>query len=114
MMNESVIQFLKKCNINVNDLDGMIVPRELFLSTHTYESIKEDIQLLKNRYSSSTLTGLQSTAKKDQKWPLLNLIRQILRVNGFIMKPIRRADGSTKEGKKKYKRYFLIESKKES
>jgi hypothetical protein len=116
-MDGTIIMFLKKCNIDVDgleQLEGKLIPRDVFLSTLTYDSIKDDIKNLKTLYSSSTLTGLQSTAKKDQKWPLLNLVRQILRINDFIMKPIRRADGATKDGKKKYKRYFLIESKKKS
>lgn len=107
------IQFLNKCNIVVDDssqLEGKLIERDLFLSAHTYDSVKDDITNLKTLYSSSTLTGLQSTAKKYQKWPLLNLVRQILRTHGFKMRPIRRADGATKDGKKKYKRYFIIES----
>ena len=39
---------------------------------------------------------------------MLNLIRQILKVNGYNMNPIRKSDGYDKTGKKKYKRYFLI------
>jgi hypothetical protein len=54
------------------------------------------------------LTSLQKNADKSQKWPLLNLIRQILSVYGYKMKPIRKADGYTLEGVKKYKRYFQI------
>ena len=44
--------------------------------------------------------------KKKQKWPLLNLVRQILKVNNYRMKPIRKSDGKTKLGKKKYIRFF--------
>ena len=36
-------------------------------------------------------------------------MRQILRTYNYNMKPIRRANGYTKEGKKKYKRLFIIE-----
>jgi hypothetical protein len=51
---------------------------------------------------------LQQNASKEQKWPLLNLIRQILNVYGYEMEPVRKSDGYTKEGVKKYKRYFQI------
>jgi len=54
------------------------------------------------------MTSLQTNADKSQKWPLLNLTRQILSVYGFKMTPIRKSDGYTKEGIKKYKRFFII------
>ena len=57
------------------------------------------------------MTSLHKNADKSQKWPLLNLIRQILNVYGYKMYPIRKADGYTLEGIKKYKRYFQIQSK---
>lgn len=116
-MDANIITILKKCNIDVDkpeQLEGKLIQRDVFLSVNTYDSLKDDIIKLKTLYSSSTLTGLQSTAKKDQKWPLLNLVRQILRINDFIMTPIRRADGADKSGKKKYKRYFLIGSRKKT
>jgi hypothetical protein len=110
-MDPYIINFLKNCRIQFDEeihLDGHMIPRETFLSGEVYDTVKNDIEVLKKRYSSSSLTCLQKTAQKDQKWPLLNLVRQILRIHNFIMKPVRRSDGYTKEGKKKYKRFFLI------
>ena len=60
------------------------------------------------RIRKERLTSLQNNATLTQKWPMLNLIRQILKVNGYIMDPIRKSDGYDKTGKKLYKRYFLI------
>jgi hypothetical protein len=57
------------------------------------------------------MTSLQKNADKSQKWPLLNLIRQILNVYDYKMEPIRKADGYTLEGIKKYKRYFQVNKK---
>ena len=54
------------------------------------------------------MTGLQRNADKNQKWPLLNLIRQILNTYNYDMEPIRKSDGYTLEGVKKYKRFFQI------
>jgi hypothetical protein len=93
---------------NVNELDGMFVPREQFISLVKYEEIQKLIPLLKNVFSSSYMTCLQKDANKQQKWPLLNLIRQILCVYRFDMEPIRKSDGYTPEGIKKYKRLFRI------
>ena len=109
---EHVKTFLMKCKIVLNqfhDLDGMLVPREIFLDKVVYDSVKEDISILKQLFTSSALTSLQSNAEDNQKWPLLNLVRQILRSCHYKMTPKRVSAGYTKEGKKIYKRMFIIE-----
>ena len=93
---------------NISDLDGQLIPREQLLSDFKYDEIKKLIPELKKVYSSSFMTGLQRNAGKNQKWPLLNLIRQILNSYKFDMEPIRKSDGYTFEGVKKYKRFFQI------
>ena len=110
--NEDIIkEFLNKCSIVFDDyaqLDGMLVPRDVLLSKDKYESIKVDIDKMKKLYSSGSLTSLQKNAMENQKWPLLNLVRQILKSNNYKMDPIRKSNGYTKEGKKKYLRFFAI------
>jgi len=104
-------EFLNKCSIVFDDyaqLDGMLVPRDVLLSKDKYESIKVDIDKMKKLYSSGSLTSLQKNAMENQKWPLLNLVRQILKSNNYKMDPIRKSNGYTKEGKKKYLRFFAI------
>ena len=54
------------------------------------------------------MTSLQKNADKIQKWPLINLVRQILLFYNYKMEPIRKSDGYTLEGVKKYKRFFQI------
>ena len=106
-----VINFLNKCSIkfdNFNQLDGMMIPRETLLNKDIYEQVKDEIKTMKVLYSSGSLTSLQKNAGTNQKWPLLNLVRQILRSNNYIMIPQRTANGYTKTGKKKYLRYFVI------
>tara|TARA_B100000035_G_scaffold99064_1_gene84034 strand:+ start:2275 stop:2664 length:390 start_codon:yes stop_codon:yes gene_type:complete len=106
-----VKEFLNKCSIvfeDFNQLDGMLIPRDLLLSKDKYEIVKEDIDKMRELYSSGSLTSLQKTAKENQKWPLLNLVRQILKSNNFKMDPVRKSNGYTKEGKKKYLRFFII------
>ena len=100
---EIVKNFLKKCSINyenIEEIDGMMVPRDTLLSQDRYEVIKEDIEKMKKLYSSGSLTSLQKNAKDNQKWPLLNLVRQILKSNDFQMEPVRKSNGYTPEGKK--------------
>ena len=87
----------------------MKIPREILLSKKVYEEIKIEIEPLKNLgFSSSSLTAFQKNADTNQTWPLLNLVRQILKVSNYNMVPQREANGRTKEGKKKYKRFFVI------
>jgi hypothetical protein len=95
----------------LNELDGQFIPRENFLSDSKYEELKNLIPDLKKKYSSSMMTSLQKNANIYQRWPLLNLIRQILSSVGYKMEPIRKSDGYTLDGIKKYKRYFQIKYK---
>ena len=110
-MDEESKSILKLVGLEFDELsniNGHIIPREVLLSDVKYEEIKKLIPELKKKYSSSFMTSLQNNADKSQKWPLLNLVRQLLSVYDFKMKPIRKADGYTLERVKKYKRYFQI------
>ena len=95
----------------LNDLDGLIIPREELLSDLKYDKIKNLLPNLKKIYSSSFMTCLQKNADLSQKWPLLNLVRQLLSFYNYKMEPIRKSDGYTIEGVKKYKRFFQIKKK---
>jgi hypothetical protein len=109
---KKMINFLNKATIvcnNINDLNGMLIPREIFINEEKYKNIKEDIPELKKIFSSSYLTSLQETAEDKQRWPLLNLIRQLLRSCNYKLTPKRISDGYTLDGKKKYKRMFIVE-----
>ena len=113
-MDDEIKTIFKVVGLEINhfeDLNGMIISRETLLSDDKYDELKYLIPELKKNYSSSFMTSLQKNAEKEQKWPLLNLIRQILHVYGYKMEPIRKADGYTLEGVKKYKRYFLVYNK---
>jgi hypothetical protein len=110
--NQLFLEFLNKCGLNaqnMEELNKIIIPRENLLSITIYDSVKNDIPELKKKFSSSKLTSLQKNANINQKWPLLNIVRQILKVYGFLLNPIRKSDGYDKNGKKKIKRFFIIE-----
>jgi hypothetical protein len=94
--------------IHTLELNGLLIPRDPFLSDEKYDEAKQYIPALKRSYSSSFMTSLQANAEKCQRWPLLNLVRQILHVYGYKMEPVRAADGYTLDGVKKYKRLFRI------
>ena len=107
-MDELSKNFLLKIGINVEQLDGLVIPREVLIDNVKYELIKQDINNFKKLFSSTSLTSLQSNAEIKQKWPLLNIVRQILNVYNFIMEPLRKSDGYSPQGVKKYKRFFIV------
>jgi hypothetical protein len=96
-----------KCD-TLKNLDGQMFPREIFLNMEKYEEIQIKLNELKKYLSSSSLTSLQNTAGLMQKWPLINLVRQLLKTYQYSMEPVRKSDGYDADGKKKYKRYFKI------
>jgi hypothetical protein len=115
-MDDESKEVLKKVGFEFNelcDLNSLIIPRDQLLSDAKYDEIKVLLPELKKIYSSSLMTSLQKNADKTQKWPLLNFVRQILNTYGYKMEPIRKADGYTLDGVKKYKRYFQIKIKQE-
>ena len=107
-----LLDLLKKCNIlfeSENFINGMIIPREILLSKDKFIQLTNEIMEIKKNFSSSRLTSLQKTAKDNQKWPLLNLVRQILKTNDYKMTPKRKSNGYDEDGKKKYLRFFFID-----
>lgn len=113
-MDEETKSILKLIGIefnSLNEIEEQLIQREILLTDIKYNEVKNYIPNLKKNYSSSFMTSLQTNADKLQKWPLLNLTRQLLSVYGYKMEPIRKADGYTLEGIKKYKRYFKINKK---
>jgi hypothetical protein len=113
--NEQIIlEFLIECDIidqKETELEKIYIKRDKLVEMELYEKMSQAIDKLKNKFSTSSITSLHNSAKQKQKWPLLNLIRQLLKINGFIMKPFRKSAGYSSDGKKKYDRYFYVEKK---
>ena len=109
-MDTDTINLLKICSIEVsgNILNGLMIERELLLSEKKYKKSRHILEKLRKKYSSSSLTSMQKNANSEQKWPLLNLIRQILKKCNYTMYPIRKSNGYSQEGKKLFKRFFII------
>lgn len=108
-MDDVYLEILFEIGIeNIEKLDGTLLERDYLLDDVKYQKIKEKIFVLKKYCSSSMLTSLQENAEEKQKFPLINIVRQLLKVKYFKMEPIRKANGYEKSGKKKYKRFFLI------
>ena len=89
---------------------SLIFPRNILLDDEKYKTICENIHLLKIKgFKSYYLSTLINDKNSKQKWPLINLVRQLFKVCGYHLKPFRVSDGYSKTGKKLYKRYFKIE-----
>ncbi|MEX0596316.1 MAG: hypothetical protein WD512_07430 [Candidatus Paceibacterota bacterium] len=103
--------FLLQCGIkfeNFDDLEGMIIPREILLLETTYLKVKPIIGDLKKIFSSSSHTSMQNVACTKQRWPLINLVRQVLKSCNYALLPKRISDGYQEDGQKKFKRIFII------
>lgn len=113
--NEKIVEILNKCSIhikNIDELDRVFIERNTLLNIERYNEIQKYIPELKKIFSSSCMTALQSNAISNQKWPLINFVRQILKNINYKLTPVRKCDGYTKDNKKKYKRFFLVEKNK--
>lgn len=108
-MDDIYLEILSEIGINgIEQLDGTLLERDYLLDDKKYEKIKEKIIVLKKYFSSSLMTSLQENAEDKQKFPLINIVRQLLKVKYYKMEPIRKANGYEKSGKKIYKRFYLI------
>jgi len=111
-MEEIIVEIFKKCHLineTLDELNGKHVSREIFLNDVKYDELKENILQLKKYLCTSSFTSLHKNADKKQNWPLLNLIRQLLKIKNYKMTPYKKSNGYTKAGTKLYKRFFVIE-----
>lgn len=110
---QAILEFLRTAGLlvqsDISGLAGQVIPRETLVSHEKYVDCQAKLAVLKEWMSSSRLSCLQSTAEANQRWPLLNAVRQLLRLHNFKMTPFRLSDGYAKDGKKKLKRFFLVE-----
>jgi hypothetical protein len=112
--NNFLLEILEKLNINCcyEELDGLIFERTLLLNNELYKKLYEEIPKIKTILCSSKYNSVHSVAEEKQKWPLINLLRQLLKQYNFTLIPKRISDGYSQDGKKKYKRLFIINKNK--
>ena len=111
--NNFLLEILQKLNITCSyeELDGFMIERASLLNNELYKKLYQEIPKIKNILSSSKYNSVHSVAEEKQKWPLINLLRQLLKQYNFTLTPKRISDGYDEEGKKKYKRFFIINKK---
>lgn len=110
-VDDIIFLILKKLGITISKIDnlvGTVIYRDILLNDSIYNDVKQYIPKLKLALKTTFFTSTQKNASLKQNWPLLNLIRQILRLYDMRLEPKRIADGYTKDGVKKYKRLFEI------
>jgi len=108
---ELVISILKIVGINsknLYNLNGHLIDREKLLDLEIYNKVKIYIPYLKKYLKTTFFTSTHKNAEEKQNWPLINLIRQILKIYNYRLIPKRISNGYTKSGIKLYKRMFEI------
>lgn len=93
---------------NIDDLEGTEISRDLILSPNVKEKYLDLIPKAKQVYKSSKLTSLHKNCNIKQKNHSINFLRQILKCNGFRLKPKIISLGYTKSGKKIIKRSYIV------
>ena len=91
------------------DLFGVLIDRDMLLRVDIEQKLSSMIEKLKIKYKSSKLNCLHKTRDHKQKFPGINLIRQIFKCNGYHLKPVVYSRGYCKHnGKKLTERNFKI------
>ena len=95
--------------ININSIEeASYIDRDLLMSQDTVKKFYSRADELRKVYSSDRLTSLHKNAQEKQKYPAINLLRQVLKEHDYKLEPhlINKGyDGKTKI----VERYFSIE-----
>ena len=93
---------------NMSDLHYTEYDRDLFINANVHEYLTF-VPKLKEYFKSSKLDSLHSNSIQKQKFPVINIFRQILKCNDIHMKPKVLSIGYCKAtGKKIYQRKFIL------
>ena len=87
---ELLLKLLKIIHIDVEDkelLKGYTFERNILLKQEVIDKYYDMIKNLKKQYTSDMLTCLHMNSINKQKFPGINMLRQILKSNGFKLKP---------------------------
>jgi hypothetical protein len=91
------------------DAIGRTCSREHLMNMTLYQEIaREFIPGLKMVYSAAGMNCLRPNAESTQKTPLINLLRQVLRANGYTLIPRSELNGYERNGRKRIYRWFEI------
>ena len=108
---EIIKKLFKIINIEINtisDLNLLEIDRDLLLKEIINNELTKLIDACKNIYKTSKLTALHSNRLSKQKFPAINLLRQILKCHKYKMTPKITSLGYHKNGKKIIKHSYII------
>lgn len=94
----------------IEDLDQKIIQRDTLLTESVANVILSYKEKIRPFLKSDKYSCLHSNSTSKQKYPSINLLRQILKAVAIHMKPIRFYDGYDKStGKKIIQRAFILQ-----
>lgn len=109
---ENLKKIFKILNIDISeisDLENIEISRDLLLTKNINIELNKLLDECKNFYKSSKLTCLHNNKEDKQKFPAVNLLRQILKCNNLKLTPKIISLGYSKiSGKKLIKRTYII------
>ena len=108
---EIIKKLFKVINIEIktsSDLNLVEIDRELMLKDIINNEFSKLIDSCKNIYKTSKLTALHGNRLSKQKFPAINLLRQILKCHKYKMTPKITSLGYHKNGKKIIKHSYII------
>ena len=104
-------KFFSIINISVDNLDSLELlelDRDLLLKETINSEFSKLVEESKKVYNSSKLTSLHKNRLEKQKFPAINLLRQILKCNHYKLTPKTISLGYHKNGRKIIKRSYII------
>jgi len=112
---EPIFKLLSLINIECESIDELItnnttIDQEILRCSKVVEEYYKMIPDLKKHYNSEMLNCLHQNSLKKQKFPAVNMLRQVLKCNKYKLKPFIICNGYDKSsGKKNIQRYYIIE-----
>ena len=107
---KNMLNFLKIKYDNIEDLIGKEIDRDDLLTKNIieyYQTFQHDLKL--GGFSTGKLTSLHKNNLVKQKFPAINMLRQVLKCKKLWLKPKVESKGYNKKtGKKFVKRSFII------
>jgi hypothetical protein len=105
-----LIKILKYDVENISELTNLTIQRDMLLRKDITKQYLDLIPEFKSVYNSAYLNCLHDNSILKQKFPAINLLRQVLKCNHMNLTPKIISNGYEKvTGKKKVNRVFMIE-----
>ena len=106
---KEIFSIIKYDIYSYEDLTDLILSNNYLRNKEFNDKIVEMIPKLKQKYKSHKLTCLHKNSLEKQKFPTINMIRQILKCNDLKLQPYTVCKGYDKITKEKIlERYFII------